>query len=81
MQISHLADALPVSTMIGANTPCSRAQCVYGPSIVGLEPTNFYQTSSITSKPDHYPHVVPNLYTFLSYVEHKIRYFEEPNSW
>jgi len=60
MQISHLADALPVSTVIGANTPCSRAQCVHGPSIVGLEPTNFYQTSSITSKPDHYPHVVPH---------------------
>ncbi len=24
-----------------------------------------------------HPHVVPNLYEFLSYVEHKIRYFEE----
>ncbi len=26
------------------------------------------------------PHVVTNLYEFLSYVEHKRRYFEEPNS-
>ncbi len=24
-----------------------------------------------------YPHVVPNLYKFLSYVEHKRKYFEE----
>ncbi len=27
------------------------------------------------------PHVVPNLYKFPFYVEHKRRYFEEPNSW
>ncbi len=24
-----------------------------------------------------HPHVIPNLYKFLSYVEHKRRYFEE----
>ncbi len=24
-----------------------------------------------------HPHVVPNLYKFLSHVEHKIRYFEQ----
>ncbi len=27
-----------------------------------------------------HPHVVPNLYEFLSYVKHKRRYFEEQNS-
>ncbi len=26
-----------------------------------------------------HPHVIPNLYKFISYVEHKRRYFEEPN--
>ncbi len=27
-----------------------------------------------------HPHVIPNLFKFLSYVEHKRRYFEIPNS-
>ncbi len=27
-----------------------------------------------------HPHVIPNLFKFLSYVEHKRRYFEVPNS-
>ncbi len=27
-----------------------------------------------------HPHVVPTLYKLLSYTEHKIRYFDEPNS-
>ncbi len=38
-----------------------------------------YQKMKILSSFTHL-HVVTNMYTFLSYVEHKRRYFEEPNS-
>ncbi len=42
------------------------------PAIKGIVHPKIKMLSSFTP-----PHVIPNLFTFFSYVEHKRRYFEE----